>query len=272
MCPRCATINAYTGPVNISIEAPKVLCRSRLTPALIGELHGRAIAPHDIVSWLEIPPEELAMRKPVIAALALLGVVAGSAGAQYNPYGPQQNVSLATILSGGWTQCYEATMAVPLGNDASSVLTPCQGQNIMMAGRYTGAADFLVLAAGLRSDVIQDVGNGVDAHHAVNGSEWYFSPGWSWGFAPLGATTYRYECDTNDLSDPLRMCLHTLDVGGWRIGTNYYLNGSTDFEKVFFVNDAILGPVVPEPSTVVLLGTGIVGLMGFVRRHRKFTA
>jgi hypothetical protein len=214
------------------------------------------------------------MRKAVTAALALLGVVAASAGAQYNPYGPQQNVSLATILGGGWTQCYAATMAVPIGNGAVGPLTPCQGQNLMMAGRVTGATDFLVLAAGPRADLIFDTGIGPNNTHAVNGSQWYFSPiDWSWGFAELGATTNQSQCDTYDLSDPLRMCLHTFNqYGGWRIGTNYNLNNSVDFEKVFFVNDGgIIGPVVPEPSTIVLLGTGIVGLMGFVRRHRKFT-
>jgi hypothetical protein len=42
-------------------------------------------------------------------------------------------------------------------------------------------------------------------------------------------------------------------------------------DDVTFNENGIVGPVVPEPSAIVLLGTGIVGLMGFARRHRKFT-
>jgi hypothetical protein len=218
------------------------------------------------------------MRKTVIAVLALCAVVVGRADAQYMPFGPQQNVSLATITGGGWTECYTDFMGAPIGNNAEAILTPCQGTNIMAAGRATGSDNILLLAWGGRADVIFDTGAGTNATHPVNGSEWYYSPSWAWGFLQLGGITNQNQCDFQTPGDQ-RFCLHTLDwVGGYRIGDigddgapqseNYDF---TNYEKIFFVNDAVVGPVVPEPSTVALLGTGLVGLMGYVRRRRKFT-
>ncbi|OUR59995.1 hypothetical protein A9Q74_15795 [Colwellia sp. 39_35_sub15_T18] len=177
----------------------------------------------------------------------------------YLPFGAQTNVDLTTITAGGWTQCYAETMDVTIGNEAENVLDVCQGDYLMMAGRETGADSFLSLAAALFSDTIIDTGNTSNTHLA-NGSNWWFSDNWSWGFTQANDTVTNSSCDTS--ASPVSMCLHTVDfTGGYRINDILGLNSSTDYEKVFFVADRIDDPNgIPEPSVLVLLGLALLAL------------
>ena len=206
------------------------------------------------------------MRRTLILTLVILGVLTERANAQYLPVGSQQNLALSTILGGGWTQCYSELFSAPIGNDAENVLSQCQGENIMMAGRATGSDMFLLLAQGALNDVTANTGAGTSNTHVVNGAQWYFSSKWSWGFAPIGEQVDLYSCDIS--SGAQHMCLHTLDwTGGFRIGDISGLNDSQSYEKVFFVNGGVIA--TPEPASFVLMATGLVGIVGVARRRRS---
>lgn len=200
------------------------------------------------------------------AIAAGLVLAAAPLHAQYTPFGPQQNVGLSTILGGGWTQCFVSPMSTFIGFHAEQVLNACSGKSIMMAGRQTGSSTMLLLAAANVSDATFNTGTGNRLlTHQANGSEWYFAPDWSWGFAGAGSAVNKHQCDDRNGAD--RMCLHTTDFsGGYRIGDTKSLNRSNDYEKIFFVSDHDFAPQpVPEPSGAVLLATGLLGLVAMRR-------
>ncbi|MBP6013223.1 MAG: PEP-CTERM sorting domain-containing protein [Alphaproteobacteria bacterium] len=200
--------------------------------------------------------------KLAAAVLSLsLGAVAANAAPTYTPFGPQNDVSVATVAGGGWSVCYSATYATILGSDASSALANCTGDLLMLAGITTGGETYDVLAWAPRVDVLFDTGTGDSTTtHAANGSEWYYAATWSWGFAGLGDTVSKGQCDTNGGTERDRLCWHTLDfVGGWRSGDNTLLNESTEFTKVILQANS---RPVPEPSTLMLLAASLLSLFG----------
>jgi hypothetical protein len=205
--------------------------------------------------------------KSMLSACAFAAVLVSpqvQAVPSYLPFGVLTDVPLATVLAGGWTLCYQAAMAQPIGIAGEQVLGACTGDFIIMAGRATGADTFLSLAAALRGEAIVDTGQTSDTH-LVNGARWWFSPDWSWGFTAAGDTVENEECDISD--SPTSLCLHTISgVGGYRINNLLALNDSFDFEKVFFQAGRLAG--LPEPASMLLLGVAVLGAAGASRRRQ----
>jgi hypothetical protein len=183
----------------------------------------------------------------------------------YLPSGVQTDVSVATVLDGGWSVCYSATYATPLGNDDSVALAGCTGSDLMLAAMVTGSSTFDLLAWAPATDVVYNTGTGNTGStlHEANGVDWYYAPNWSWGFAPVGAPVDLNQCD--EASDAEALCWHTInDVGGYRDGNIIGLNDSTAYTK-----EILEYSPTPEPGSIVLFCTGLLGV-GLALRKRIF--
>jgi len=188
------------------------------------------------------------------------------------PFGPQNDISLNTVINDwGWSECYSATYnTLFVGGNANQALSNCEGDYLMLAARRTGSSMFEVLAASDRSGVLS-FSNNDSVAHASNGSVWYYSPFFSWGFAGENDNVIRQICDRQGLAERDRLCWSTDTITGdrWdRAGTFVGLGNSAAWEKVILVPTQIAETIdVSEPATLGLLTFAIAGI-GFFRIRR----
>lgn len=155
----------------------------------------------------------------------------------YRPVGPQAGVPESIVVNGGWTECYRDTYGNQRTPTLASIQAQCRGANIMLACRATGSPTLQVLAQARREDVFFDVGDGVDAVHAANGTNWYFSNDASMGFTEAGTRVFRLTCDPSMENRTTRLCWHTGGGNinpGWRCGANISLDDSGAYERVIY--------------------------------------
>jgi len=218
-------------------------------------------------------------KKLVVIAGMLLSAVTG-ARADYNAVGVQNDVSYSDVINGGWTVVYRGDYGSSFS--ASSVFDLiAAGSNVMLAGIKKGSETFDVLASATLEQVTQ--WTNVNQTHTANGAEWYFN-GSSIGFAGLGDTIFQTSADVVGSGqfgrDPNgierdRLSWHSngssladLQInGGWRSGSNVWLNDSSDFERVVLVQTV---SAVPEIETYAMMLVG-VGFVGTIVRRRKAT-
>lgn len=142
----------------------------------------------------------------------------------YSPVGPQENVDPALLV--GWTPCLTETF--DSGTSIASVLAACSGTDLMLACRAVGATNLQVLAWAPKAMVTTDTGasnNGVVT--VANGTAWYFSNSWSWGFAAAGDVVAKQSCDTE--AGAKRLCWHTSGTSlsaGYRCGDATAVSGT----------------------------------------------
>jgi len=146
------------------------------------------------------------------------------------------NVPVADL--NGWTECYKATYA-DRNAHPENMVAACTGNKIMLACRPTGSDTLTVAAYADRSEVFHNTGDGGNVVHTANGTDWYFSYNYSMGFAPVGEGVSRTSADTQNRSSPHRLSWHTHDwhPNGWRCGSNVWLNGATNWEKLIYQAD-----------------------------------
>lgn len=224
-------------------------------------------------------------RKIIAASIAGFLSLAGTAHADYNPSGVQNDVAFSDVISGGWSVVYQGNydeMAVDISSIFGSIAA---GSRVMLAARHNPgesgpSANFDVLAAASKEDILTYTA--WNATHAANGAEWYFN-GYSMGFAGMGDSIYQNTADVDGLDERDRLSWHTSLNGefanqdhtaapnyidaGWRSGDNLYLNGGYDWQRYVLVQTA----PVPEPETYAMMLAGL-GLLGLMRRRKARSA
>ena len=209
-----------------------------------------------------------------LAAVAVLALSSTAAEAQtYTPVGVQNDVSYSDVINGGWSEVYRGDYGSNV-SVASIFDQIAAGSQVMLAAIQDGSTTFDVLAAASVEDVLQVTAK--NQTHTANGANWYFN-GSSMGFAGLndvidqntadiaGSGEWGYSVERDRLSwhtqgsNASDMTLN----GGWRSGSNIWLNSSTDWNRVVLV-----AAPVPEPETYALLLAGL-GMVGSMARRRK---
>ena len=145
--------------------------------------------------------------------------------------GPRANVPVANLIAGGFSICHTETYATIL--NVPQVQQRCPGNTLVIGCRpIDQPARLTVAAMGTRAGLFTPVPGAANAFQVHNGSHWYFSENFSFGFAPLGAAVDRQPCDVGASDPSLRLCWHTIQAGGWRCGATTGLNASAAWERV----------------------------------------
>ena len=136
--------------------------------------------------------------------------------------GIRQNIPVDEFTgAGGFVECWRGAFN---GNEPIDQILEACGDDIWLLGCSPADADVLTLGAmGERAEILTDVGRERAGVHNHNGVDWYYSPTYSWGFAPEGAGVSRSSCDTSRVQSELRMCWHTSNAamsGGYRCGSS----------------------------------------------------
>lgn len=206
----------------------------------------------------------------IFGALGISLAVAplASADPNYYPTGPQTDVAISTVSSGGWTRCYTDFYGSRLPT-FETLQSQCEGDYVLYAGGATGGSTFLLLAAGER-DVVFNATNYVISQETVsassqlsNGSYWYGQDDLSIGFSPEATVRLNQAdvcksslgaCTTSD-DGSLRLSWHGngLNDGGWRIGLTDNLNVSNAYIREIWVSDGSSNsmPLISKGSTTL---------------------
>ena len=193
----------------------------------------------------------------------------------YYPSGPQRNVPISTITSGGWTLCWSSLFSAT--DTLANIESSCTGNNLLEAGGVVGASSYMLAAAGERSSVLKLTS--LNETTLNNGTYWYYYKGaggmmggGSMGFSPSstisqssadcyynGANNCGFPSVLVEGQDPtvdLRMSWHTNSLSiawGYRIGRLVGL--SSGYVRAIYQSNAMTS--APDaPTSVNATSTG----------------
>ena len=190
-------------------------------------------------------------KKQITAVLVFLFSIFGiqSSYADYYPSGIQQNVSEQTLINNGWTKFYEQTYATIIGT-STTLIRPSE-QYVILSGKAVGSSTILLAAAAPTAQVFTETVK--NTPQLLNGTYWYYTlgisitdVGGSIGFAP----TPSINQNAADIEvGGQRLSWHVTGTeGGYRIGTIFNLNSSTDYLKQVWTWNGISASPAPAPA------------------------
>jgi hypothetical protein len=204
-------------------------------------------------------------KRVYITAVAVLTstllTISSAFAVDYYPEGPQLNVAVDTVTSGGWELCFSDEFD-DIGTPVQNMLDQCTGEYIMLAGKYNNQADIAVLAAGASTAVFQ-VQTEFNQKTLNNGTYFYFFPNetvgedrsQSIGFS-LSEVTDIYTCDVESDQSDYRLCRHIDGADGqgyfddgYRIGGNRSNGG---LQATFLVYQYTGNVSSTSPNTALL--------------------
>ena len=138
------------------------------------------------------------------------------------------------LLTGGWELCYSGSYRNDFPSSTIDQIRNSQCTKAkLMLGCKRSSNTIQTLAWASRGCIFTNTGSSRHGVTSCEGTDWYFSYNWSWGFVKQGDSVYRSSCDTDKSGcDACRMCWHT-PGSGWRCGTDMSVHSDT-FEKVIF--------------------------------------
>lgn len=223
----------------------------------------------------------------ISSAVVIASGAVASADPSYYPTGPQINVAVSTVSSGGWTRCYSDFYSSNLPS-LETFREQCQGDYVLYAaGSVADTSNFLLLAAGEAGVVF--AGTNFLPHTVVemgaeqlsNGTYFYAQDTESFGFSENsiiqlwtadicvsyldnlqgddgngGVIQVNPDCDSGD-DGSKRLSWHgnLNGGGGWRIGTTTDLNGSNAFLREVWVSNSSSRAVMPLTQTTPVSAT-----------------
>ena len=93
-------------------------------------------------------------------------------GALFEFSGIQENVPDSKLL--GWYQCYSSRYS-DSNLSLADIKQRCGGEKLMLGCRPVGAANWTLLAQGIRNEVLIDTGDGNNDVNNHNEVDWYYS-------------------------------------------------------------------------------------------------
>ena len=146
--------------------------------------------------------------------------------------GVQNNLPFSYMSS--YSQVYNRPYSYASStSEINSIRNSCSASSILCVGCYAAYSSYLTsVACGGCLQITQQTT--MNTPNLVNGVYWYFTSSYSFGYSDTYSINQN-SADIDSQSDASKISWHVdQGVGGWRCGSNTYLNGDNTYYKVIY--------------------------------------